>query len=189
MNNPDKIRWKLILKYLIPTGLSLDLGSSQGGMDHWLRSNSQTQIVGVDYSNAEIIHDLNKPFPFKKEYAENIIAGEILEHIYEPFSFLKECNRILKKNGRLIITTPNAIGFHYLVNERHGYDLGYTPHLYAWNKTMLKEIVELAGFKVIKLKVLNHFTNSNLFLRFLSRTICFILPQIKPKLFLVAEKN
>ena len=36
-----------------------------------------------------------------------IIASEIIEHIYDTDFFIEELKRILKPNGRIIITTPN----------------------------------------------------------------------------------
>jgi len=187
-NNPDKPRWKLILKHLTPEGLTLNLGSSQGVMHKWIKHNHKQKVIGIDFKDADIVHNLNKAFPLKDNYASNIIAGEIIEHLYHPFYFLKECNRVLKKGGKLILTTPNATAFHYIVNPRHGYDLGYTPHLYAWNTTMLKEITEMNNFKVLKIKTINHFTNQNQIFRYASKFICYLIPPIKPKLFMVAEK-
>ena len=38
--------------------------------------------------------------------------SNLLEHMPEPLSLLKECNRILKRNGRLIMTVPFLIKVH-----------------------------------------------------------------------------
>jgi 2-polyprenyl-3-methyl-5-hydroxy-6-metoxy-1,4-benzoquinol methylase len=45
--------------------------------------------------------------PFKSSVFDLIFAGEILEHVEKPELVLNEWQRILKKNGLLIITTPN----------------------------------------------------------------------------------
>lgn len=36
-----------------------------------------------------------------------IVAQEVVEHLASPFSFLKECHRLLKDSGRLYLSTPN----------------------------------------------------------------------------------
>jgi ubiquinone/menaquinone biosynthesis C-methylase UbiE len=45
--------------------------------------------------------------PFKNNSFESLFAGEILEHLPDPESALREWNRVQKKDGVLIVTTPN----------------------------------------------------------------------------------
>ena len=52
--------------------------------------------------------NLNKPFRFKKSNYDLIIALEIIEHLENPWLFLKEIYKVLKKNGILILSTPNS---------------------------------------------------------------------------------
>jgi methionine biosynthesis protein MetW len=56
-------------------------------------------------------HDLSKKLPFKKEYFDIVFAGEVIEHLYDSSMFIKEIERVLKKNGKAIITTPNLAHF------------------------------------------------------------------------------
>ena len=52
--------------------------------------------------------DLSMELPIKSNYADFILCQEGIEHLANQFFLLKEFNRILKKNGHLLITTPNA---------------------------------------------------------------------------------
>lgn len=188
MVHKDTKRYKLFLKSL-KKGVTLDLGSCQGDLHKFLKENTEEKVIGVDLNkNADVIHDLNKKMPFKSSYCTNIVAGEIIEHLYNPFEFLKDCNNILKKGGRLIITTPNMSGLNYILNPKHGFDLGYTPHLYGWNLKMIKNLLRKAGFKVREARLITVFTNDNLLYRWASYILTFIIPRIKPKIFVVAEK-
>lgn len=45
--------------------------------------------------------------PFDDDLFDVVYAGEVIEHILDTGKFLKEITRVLKKNGLLIITTPN----------------------------------------------------------------------------------
>ena len=38
---------------------------------------------------------------------DTIIAGELIEHLENPASFLKSCRKIVTNEGRLLLTTPN----------------------------------------------------------------------------------
>ena len=58
---------------------------------------------GVSY----IKHDINKMLPFKNAEFDCVILGEVIEHVPDTDKLLIEINRILKKEGRLIISTPN----------------------------------------------------------------------------------
>ncbi len=180
---PQTYRYNFILKNL-KEGKSIDLGSNEGGMHSYLKSHLTSKLLSVDIEGGDIKSDLNKKFPFENNSIDNIIAGEIIEHIYCPFNFLKECNRVLKKEGRLIITTPNNIGIPYLLNDKHGRDLSYTPHIYAFNMNMLSYLIKKVGFKIIKQKHDNSFYNLNLILRIMG----FLFKRIRPTLIVIAEK-
>lgn len=59
---------------------------------------------------------------------DTILITEVLEHISDPYIFLKKANNHLKKNGRLIITVPFGIN-DYLDHKRTYYFLELFEHL------------------------------------------------------------
>ncbi|MEM4247194.1 MAG: methyltransferase domain-containing protein [Candidatus Woesearchaeota archaeon] len=68
-----------------------------------------TGFVNVDYYfPADVRHDLNKfPYPFKDESFDFILASAIMEHLDDDIAFLKECHRLLKKRGKILISVPH----------------------------------------------------------------------------------
>lgn len=52
--------------------------------------------------------NLNNLLPYKDKFFDVIVACEIIEHLNYYKKFISECHRILKPNGILFITTPNA---------------------------------------------------------------------------------
>lgn len=54
--------------------------------------------------------DLNTNFNFNKKY-DLIVAVEIIEHLENPFHFIKQMESHLKSNGVIILTTPNTNSF------------------------------------------------------------------------------
>lgn len=64
--------------------------------------------IGIDIdpdSDADIIHDLNKPFHFRK--ANLIRAVEIIEYLDNPKQFIQNCYNNLEGGGVLFLTTNN----------------------------------------------------------------------------------
>jgi SAM-dependent methyltransferase len=53
--------------------------------------------------------DLNQPLPYPSEYFDSVVCVEAIEHLCDPWATLAEFKRILKRNGTLVITTPNIL--------------------------------------------------------------------------------
>lgn len=53
------------------------------------------------------VEDFNGKTSYKDNFFDIVIAGEVIEHLYDTDGFLIEIKRILKKKGLLFITTPN----------------------------------------------------------------------------------
>src|SRR3989344_5811023 len=58
------------------------------------------------------ISDLNEKLPFKDDFFDVIIAYHVIEHLVNVRLFSSELNRVLKKNGCVIIGTPNLASWH-----------------------------------------------------------------------------
>ncbi|MFH1439229.1 MAG: class I SAM-dependent methyltransferase [Candidatus Woesearchaeota archaeon] len=68
--------------------------------------------ITLEIGNAENLHFDNDTF-------DVIVACAVIEHINNPNDMLSECYRVLKKDGILIITTPNP--FHDKIATKIGY--------------------------------------------------------------------
>ncbi|MBK7409669.1 MAG: class I SAM-dependent methyltransferase [Saprospirales bacterium] len=53
--------------------------------------------------------DITQEFPFPSEAYDLVVAVEVMEHIHDHEVFFGECHRILKKNGVLMVSTPNIL--------------------------------------------------------------------------------
>lgn len=51
--------------------------------------------------------------PYDADFFDVVVNQEVMEHIEDQQKFVFECNRILKKNGYLILTTPNKYYFDH----------------------------------------------------------------------------
>jgi SAM-dependent methyltransferase len=73
------------------------------GLDWSAQAVAQGRQAGIDISEA----DLNGPLPVGSSTIDCAIAYSVVEHLLMPCSFLLECYRVLRPEGRLIILTPN----------------------------------------------------------------------------------
>jgi SAM-dependent methyltransferase len=54
--------------------------------------------------------DASAGLPFRSGEMAGILAGEIIEHLFDPGRLLRECHRVLRPGGILVVTTPNLAG-------------------------------------------------------------------------------
>lgn len=114
--------WKPVLNYILklyrPERV-LEVGCAKGFLIEELRSRGIT-AYGVDVSKYAISEAASeiKPFlkqcdvsnaslPYPEEFFDLILSFETLEHLTHPEKALAEMSRVLKKSGRIFISTPS----------------------------------------------------------------------------------
>jgi malonyl-CoA O-methyltransferase len=95
----------------------LDLGCGTGRHALWLASIGAS-VTAVDFSKemlaearrksgAEavrfVVHDLHTPLPFGAEF-DLVVSGLVLEHLHDLNGFFAEARRVLKSDGRAVIS-------------------------------------------------------------------------------------
>lgn len=77
-----------------------------------------------------------------------VILNHSIEHIPEPFKLLRECNRIMKRDGKLVIVTPNARSWGHRLYAAAWRGLEPPRHLYIYSRNAISKLVKMAGFEV-----------------------------------------
>lgn len=72
--------------------------------------NSPKGYSSIDLSNADIIADLNKEWPFQAGQVGLFRAHDALEHLKDPIHVMKEAYRCLKPLGWFLTQTPSTDG-------------------------------------------------------------------------------
>lgn len=88
-------------------------------------------------SNVDIFYD-GKTIPFADNHFDSIFCSEVIEHIFNLDGILSELHRVLKSQGRMLITTPFCWDQHLI------------PYDFArYTEFGLKHVLESHGFEVI----------------------------------------
>lgn len=75
-----------------------------------------------------------------------IIGSHLIEHLYDPGDFLRECRRLLVENGRLVLVTPNLDSLGHKVFKRNWRGLEPPRHLQLFTGNSIAELSRRAGF-------------------------------------------
>lgn len=118
----------------------------------------------IRFSGAKFsVADMNEKLPYRDEEFDGVVCIDGIEHIERPFDFIKECRRIVKPEGFLIISTPNIsalrsrwrwllTGFHNKckapLNERNPMPL---HHITMVSLPELRYRLETNGFTIAKI--------------------------------------
>jgi SAM-dependent methyltransferase len=76
--------------------------------------------------------------PLKSDTFDTVIIIQVLQFIFEPIKVISEVNRILKRNGKIIIQVPQSGNLH-----------GVPHHYYNFTRFWLERALTENNFKVI----------------------------------------
>ena len=155
--------------------------------------------VGLEIEANKNLNDVDftydgKTFPFENGKFDSAICSEVLEHVFEPETFLKEVNRVLKKDGKAIFTLPffwdeheqpydfaryTSFGLKYILEKQN---FEFLQHIKIGNNlSIIMQMINCYIYKKI-------YTKKNLLLKIIS-TLMFILFNILGILVSFLPKN
>jgi SAM-dependent methyltransferase len=102
----------------------------------------------VDWPNSihqlkhlDIVANSNQALPFRTASFDTVLLTDVLEHVAEPATTIREVGRILCPGGKLLMGVPFLYGIH----ER--------PHdYYRYTEYALRRFCDLSGLAVIELR-------------------------------------
>jgi SAM-dependent methyltransferase len=134
------VRVRQVIDSLYPTGedvLVLDAASGNGYMSEWLNErgfrvtalDNSTDTWKVDSVKCRYA-DLNHDLELNDNTFDLTLSIETIEHLYNPFHFIRELSRVTKSKGMVIISTPNV----HSIRSRLKYLFCGLPFLFEYIK-------------------------------------------------------
>ena len=111
-----------------------------GGRDYWYLTSKGHEVWGMDlkeYDNVPKmkVGNAEHNWPFEDCEFDIIVLGEILEHLAYDIKALNEAHRVLRNNGKLIITVP----YH---------DSNDIYHIRMFDSVTIKHSLSIAKFNI-----------------------------------------
>lgn len=118
--------------------------------------------------------DFGKEMPYEDGFFDCILSSNLIEHLEDQYTFIRECYRVLRERGRLVITTPNLlVGFNLFTgrpqNEVDPFEGG--EHINMVNYYDLRVMLHRNGFRIIHCST-HSYSNTGLLLSWLIPLIC-----------------
>jgi 2-polyprenyl-3-methyl-5-hydroxy-6-metoxy-1,4-benzoquinol methylase len=78
--------------------------------------------------------------PFNNNSFDCVVASEIIEHIVDPMEFIKELFRVVRRGGRLIITTPYKEKLIYYLCVHCNKKTPANAHIHSFDEKKLESL-------------------------------------------------
>ncbi len=209
-------------------GRVLDVGCGNGFFLRNLQQkldSSALELQGVDFSNFEIERakkdprhsgigftqaNAEKGLDFPEGHFDVVFSGEVIEHLYDPDTFLDQIFRILKPGGMVILTTPNLLSWFNRIlaligiqpvtyeasvrDSKTGFgilkalkkDSLPAGHIRLMSYLAARDLVSQAGFKGLEIRG-SAFEQAPKVFRWIDRLFCR-LPSLASGLVVIAKK-
>lgn len=129
-------------------GVVLDIGGRDRGkfrkpknkVDKWIFADIDGE------NNPDIILDVSDMKSLKSESVDIVNAIELFEHVKKPKQGLRECYRVLKQGGIMLLSAPFLYPIH-----------ADPCDFQRWTKSKWELELKNAGFKIQKVKIMGGF--------------------------------
>ena len=104
--------WYRIIGDALRPGSILEIGGGSGNLKEFFPHTISSDILFTPWADAVLdAHHI----PFKDAGLDNIVLFDVLHHLIDPLQFFSDAQRVLKKNGRIILMEPYVSWASFLV--------------------------------------------------------------------------
>ena len=113
------------------------------------------ELLGVDYDTVAVTHAARTypmahfvranlaALPVRSGSCDAVVTLQVIEHVWNHPEFVRECRRVLRPEGVLLVTTPNRLTFS------PGLDAPVNPfHTHEFTAAELVDLLVASGFEI-----------------------------------------
>ena len=166
-------RAELVSKIITKRSRILEIGSGHGFFLDIMKKNGY-DITGSEISKEKRKYskkvtkvpvldiNINEKIPITKSF-DIVVLFHVLEHITDPVILLKNIKKLLKPKGKVLVEVPNCDDFHLGLNKFYKEFYWQRAHIHYFNPKSLKTMINLGGFKSIKITGVQRYSIENFF--------------------------
>lgn len=117
-----------------------------------VESDGQAAKVAREQFGLHVHEGVLEEIAFPGDTFDAITMSHVVEHLPDPIGTLKECRRVLRKDGRLVVTVPNIASLGHRLYREAWRGLEVPRHLFLFSPTVLRACVKDAGLQVLELR-------------------------------------
>ena len=140
----------------------LDVGCG-GGLFSRMLAERGFKVIGLDFSieaagiawhrnGVPVVCGTLASPPLPASSCAGITMFHVLEHLYDPASYLQAAHSLLRPNGRLVIQVPNAACWQFLLFGESWNGIDVPRHLIDFRAQDMDALLEHCGFEVVRHK-------------------------------------
>lgn len=141
----------------------LDVGCGGGLFLQMLAERGVKRVFGLDFSldaaslawsraRVPAVCGNLSSAPLAPASCAAITMFHVLEHLYDPASYLEAAHRLLRPHGRLVVQVPNAACWQFLLLGERWSGIDVPRHLTDFRTKDLETLLEHCGFEVLRFK-------------------------------------
>lgn len=195
-----RVREVLVSQVPKDAKLILDVGCGSGWVaNEFLKKNKKVISLDISKTNPLKVKELY-PFqnhfqivsdsfrlPFASDSIDCVIASEIIEHVIDSKNFVKELFRVVRREGRLIISTPYKEKIRYTLCIHCNKKTPVNAHLHSFDEKILQSLYTNNGLKKFEYIIFGNkaliFLRTHILLKYLPLSIWLAVDWLANKIY------
>lgn len=178
------------LEYINKKGVSAVGFDASVTQVNYARKNGLEAYVATDYDG------IVRSVPGLIGGVNMVTLWDVFEHIRNPYRLLKDIKGLLRRDGYIYISVPNAGSllwkdrYYKIIGKK--FSLDPWEHVFYYNITSLKKMLDEIGYEVVRSgSVLCYYRNINIseLVRRCVYSITAMFPDISPQIYVIARKR
>lgn len=155
-------RIKRLRKSIHKNSVVIELGSAYGYFLNLIKENVKSHIGfeiskdGVSYSvdelNVRAVNDDFMHHKIKENSVDLVVMWDVVEHLTEPDIYIEKASKILKRGGKLALTTGDIERLIPKIRKEKWRMIHPPTHIYYFSASTLSKLLENYGFSIDYIK-------------------------------------
>lgn len=138
----------------------IDVGAGYGILlDEWRRLRPVTDLLAIEPSSSlagecrskgfSVVEDIAENVSGYRNYADLVVCFEVLEHVFEPLSFIKNLVDLARSDGYVFVSTLSVDGFDIQTLWEKSNSIFPPHHINFMSIEGFRRLFERAGLEVV----------------------------------------